>query len=233
MEKILIQGDRNKLIKLRNMVEKIKVILLLIPKILYFALPFNIEITYIENIHNPEQVIWRNSNEVIFVTRGKVYQYIVSENKNTFIREIEPNEFVGMDSDGELISCLFEHFTINSEDEFSTRFTVLEKDLYFFETIRPIHINEEEIIAVTAMDFLEEHFYRIDISNGKMKEIEEPKRRIWSLDISKDIYFKKGYVFNNQRYVIEDIYGNLYMYIKSSIYKDYLNRYILKILDLV
>ena len=197
--------------------------LMMILRILLTALPIQqgISVIEIENIHNPEQVIWKSEDEIIFVSKGEIWEYVVSKQEGSFVREREPNEFIGIGSDGEILSCVFEHFTINSMDEFSTKLTVFEKEYYFFETIRPIFLNENEIIAVTAMDFLEKHFYRIDISNGEMEEIEEPEEE------------EKGYIFNSERHVVEDMYGNLYVYVKRATIMDYLNRYILRILDLV
>lgn len=201
-------------------------VFMMVLELLLTALPIqqSISIIEVENIYNPEQVIWKSADEIIFVSKREVWEYVVSEKEASLVRERKRNEFIGIGSDGEILSCMFEHFTINSMDDFSTKLTVLEKEYYFFETIRPIFLNEKEIIAVTAMDFLEKHFYRIDISNGKYQEIEEPEE---------EIYSPKRYMFNSERYVVEDMYGNLYVYVERPSIMDYLNRYILRILDLV
>lgn len=188
-----------------------------------------VEIKIIENITNPQQVIWKNDNSILFVTDTNLWEYVISEDITTHITTREPNEFVGLDSNGDIVLCGIEHYTISSYDEFSTKFTVKDKltkkELYFFETIRPIHLDDEKIIAVTALDFLETHYYEIDITSGDKKEIKKPKKKKYALDIPHYIEFKKGYVRNEQRYVIEDIFGNLYIYIKKDLpskYSDYI-----------
>jgi len=196
--------------------EKIFSVLMMVLRFIFTALPLqqSISIIEIENIYNPQQIIWESEDVIIFVSKGEVWKYVVSERESSLVREREPNEFIGIGRDGEILSCVFEHFTINSMDEFSTKLTVFENEYYFFETVRPIFLNEEEIIAVTAMDFLERHFYRIDISSGEMEEIEEPKE---------DIYLAKRYLYNTKRYVVENIFGNLYVYVRNPSVMDYLN----------
>jgi len=193
-----------------------------------------IEETYlIENITSPEQIIWKSNDEILLIEEGKIYSHIISKRESTFIMERDPNDFVGIDSEGNIIFCSIEHFTISSMEEFSTKFTVLGKEYYFFETIRPIFLNENEIIAVTAMDFLEKHFYRIILKDGSMEEISEPNKRVFEIDIPKDIYVKKVYGRDSNLYIIQDIFGNLYVYIKRITRANDLNRYVLIILNLV
>jgi hypothetical protein len=109
------------------------------------------------------------------------------------------NEFVGYDNS--LMFCKIEHYIIQSEKEFSTKFTVLNKqrevvkELYFFETIRPLYINRDIIIATTAVDFLEKHFYKIYIESGEIEEI-----------FLKDVQKKENIV--NVR---EDVFGNIWV----------------------
>lgn len=192
------------------------------------------EVTYlIENITSPEQIIWKSNDEILLVEEEKIYSHIISNRETSFVMERNPNDFVGIDDEGNIIFCSIEHFTISSMDEFSTKFTVLGKEYYFFETIRPIFLNEEEIIAVTAMDFLEKHFYKIMLNDGSMEEIHEPKRRSFEINIQTDMYVKKVYGRDSNLYIIQDIFGNLYVYIKRVIRIDELSRYILTILDLV
>lgn len=193
-----------------------------------------IEETYlIENITSPEQVIWKSNDEILLIEEEKIYSHIISKRETSFLMERNPNDFVGIDAEGNIILCSIEHFTISSMNEFSTKFTVLGKEYYFFETIRPIFLNEEEIIAVTAMDFLEKHFYKIMLNDGSMEEIHEPKRRDFEINIPTDMYVKKVYGRDSNLYIIQDIFGNLYVYIKRVIRINDLNGYILTILDLV
>lgn len=151
----------------------------------------------IPNITNPQQIIWKDMDHVIFVKDENILEYDITEKSFLNVGTRKPNEFVGLDTNGDITLCGIEHFFINSEDEFSTLFTVKEKDLKFFPTIRPISLNGDIIIAMTALDFLEQHYYEISISSGEMKEIEEPK------DING--------VEDKTLYIEKDILGNMYL----------------------
>ncbi len=173
------------------------------------------EVESVGNITNPQQVIWRSDDKVILVTEKDIWEYIVSKRENKYIQQRESNQFVGIDKEGNILLCKIEHFTISSYGEFSTKFTVEKggekKELYFFETIRPIYLSEKKMVAVTAMDFLEKHFYVIDIASGEMREIEEPKKRRYKYSFPKKTDFKRSYMKNSNRYLIEDLFGNLYL----------------------
>jgi hypothetical protein len=173
------------------------------------------EVESVDNITNPQQEIWRGDDKIILVTEKDIWEYIIPERENKYIQQRESNQFVGIDKEGNILLCKIEHFTISSYGEFSTKFTIEKKEgrkeLHFFETIRPIYLSEKKMIAVTAMDFLEKHFYVIDIASGEMKEIEEPKKRKYKLSFPKDIDFKRSYMKNSNRYLIEDLFGNLYL----------------------
>lgn len=177
-----------------------------------------VDINMIANITNPQQVIWRSSDRIIFVTDEDIWEHVVSENSSIHIGKRKPNEFVGLDVDGSILLCEIEHYIISSPDEFSTKFVVKdynkdeEIEMSFFETIRPIYLDSEKILAVTAVDFLERHFYEIDIKSGEMKEIEEPKSKITPVYIPDDIDVKEIYSGEDGRHVIEDIFGNVYVY---------------------
>jgi len=172
----------------------------------------------VEGITSPQQVLWIDETRILFVVEEKILQYYSNKRGYEKIGERKVNELVGKRKNGELLFCEFEHFTIYSEDEFSTTFKVknekgeVEKEFKFFETIRPVYINEEYIVAITAVDFLEQHTYRIDIANGEKKEIYIPKKQIFRPDISDDISIKNVYEYNKKVYVVEDIFGNVYIY---------------------
>jgi hypothetical protein len=184
----------------------------------------DVQITMIGNITNPQQVIWVSDDITIFVTDGDIWEYSISQDTIKNIGTRKSNEFVGVDlskqASKELIFCQIEHFVISSYDEFSTKFTLSreseeeKKEFYFFETIRPIYIDEEKIIAVTAMDFLQEHFYTININTGEFREVENPKKKGFKLYVPEEIDFKNAYVRDSERYIIEDVFGNLYVFTK-------------------
>jgi len=153
----------------------------------------------IPNITNPQQIIWKDIDHMLFVKDADIFEYNVVEKTLENIGTRKPNEFVGLDENGNIVLCGIEHFIIDSEDEFSTVFTVNGKELKFFPTIRPISVIGDTIVAMTAMDFLEQHYYKISIASGEIKEIEEPK------NISDD---------NNENmalYVQKDMLGNVYL----------------------
>lgn len=129
----------------------------------------------IPNITNPQQVIWKDMDHIIFVKDADIFEYNIVEKALENVGQRKPNEFVGLDGDKNIVLCVIEHFLINSKDEFSTIFTIDGKELKFFPTIRPISLQGDTIIAMTAMDFLEQHYYEISIASGEMKEIDEPK----------------------------------------------------------
>lgn len=153
----------------------------------------------VANIVDIQQVIYVNTQRVLLVNEKEILEIDVLKRSVREIGEREGNEFVGYD-DG-LISCRIEHYIIQSEKEFSTKFTVLDserevvKELSFFETIRPLYIDGNIIIATTAVDFLEKHFYKIDIASGEMEEI-----------FLKNIPTKE-HVIN----VSEDVFGNVWV----------------------
>jgi len=176
----------------------------------------------IANVANPQQVIWRDDNRILFVLENELLEYNILENRETKVGERQPNQFVGIGENGETIFCDIAHYMISSPDEFSTKFTVRipgkgEKELYFFETIRPLKINEERIIAVTALDFLEKNYYSIDIKSGNKKKIPPPKKVKRRVLVPEGIQFKKAYIRNEDRYVVEDIFGNVYLFIQKAL----------------
>jgi len=172
----------------------------------------------VEGITSPQQVLWFNEESILFVVDEKILQYDLIKRGYEKIGERKVNELVGKRKNGELLFCEFEHFTIYSEDEFSTIFRVknskgeLEKEFKFFETIRPVYMNEGYIVAVTAVDFLEQHAYKIDMTSGEKKEIYIPQKQIFRPDIPEDISIRNIYEYDKKIYVIEDIFGNVYIY---------------------
>jgi hypothetical protein len=180
-----------------------------------------VDVNMVANITNPQQVIWKSSDEILFVTNGDIWEYDITEKSSKKVGERKGNEFVGLTNDGDIMLCEIEHFTISSYDEFSTKFVVKglnneeEREMYFFETIRPIYLDSEKILAVTAVDFLETHFYKIDIKSGEMKEVKEPKDNIAPVYIPEDIDIKDIYFGENGDYVLEDVFGNVYVCVKS------------------
>jgi hypothetical protein len=175
----------------------------------------------IADITSPQQVIWRDDNRILFVLEDKLLEYSLDDDTLIEIGKREPNQFIGIGRDDEIIFCKIEHYIISSSDEFSTKFTVElpneeNKELYFFETIQPLDINGQRIIAVTALDFLEKNFYIIDIENRKSRQIAPLKKVKRTVFVPKDIQFKKAYVRNKERYVVEDLFGNVYLFIKET-----------------
>ena len=180
------------------------------------------EFREIENITSPQQVIWRDDNRILFVLESNLLEYNIVEDTLLDIGERKPNQFVGISKDDEIILCDIEHYMISSHDEFSTKFKVeipkeKKKELYFFETIRPVYINEERIIAITALDFLEKNYYRIDIESGEKKQITPLKKVKRRILIPKEVQFKKAYIRNKDRYVVEDIFGNIYLVTREKL----------------
>lgn len=180
------------------------------------------EFREIANITNPQQVIWRDDNRILFVLEDELLEYRVDEDTVTNVGKREPNQFVGIGKDDEIIFCDIEHYIISSPKEFSTKFTIRipnkeDKELYFFETIRPLNINGEEIIAVTALDFLEQNFYKIDIESGDKKQIPPIKKEKRTVSVPKDIQYNKAYIRDEKRYIVEDIFGNVYLFIQEEL----------------
>jgi len=172
----------------------------------------------VEGITSPQQVLIPNQKSILFVQDEQIVQYDLDRRKYEKIGERKQNELVGIGGNGELLFCEFEHFTIYSEDEFSSIFRVknlegeIEKELKFFETIRPVYMNDRNIIAVTAVDFLEQHTYRIEVDSGEKKEIFVPRKQLFRPDIPKDILIRNIYEHERKVYVIEDLFGNVYIY---------------------
>jgi len=172
----------------------------------------------VEGITSPQQVLIPNQESILFVQDDQIVQYDLDRRKYEKIGERKQNELVGVGGNGELLLCEFEHFTIYSENEFSSIFKIknskgdIEKEFKFFETIRPVYMNEEYVIAVTAVDFLEQHTYRIERGSGNKKEIFVPRKQIFRPNIPKYILIKNIYEYERKVYVIEDLFGNVYIY---------------------
>lgn len=153
----------------------------------------------VANIVDIQEVIHVDTQRLLLVNEESILEMDVLQRDVEEIGKREGNEFVGYD-DG-LIFCRIEHYIIQREKEFSTKFTMLDsergvvKELSFFETIRPLYMDGDIIIATTAVDFLEKHFYKIDIASGEMEEI-----------FLKDIK-KKDMIVN----VREDVFGNVWV----------------------
>jgi len=174
-----------------------------------------IDFHMVDNITNPQQVLWKNENSLLFVIDGDIWEYSIESRKKSWVGRRKPNEFVGIDSNDNILLCEFEHYIIYSPDEFSTKFTVTRDDVisefYFFETIRPIYLDEEKVIAVTAMDFLEQYQYLIDLEEGSIREI-EIENRGFPVRVPKSIEVKDVHFLNKDIYVVEDVFGNIYLY---------------------
>ena len=127
------------------------------------------------NIVEVQQVIELVPQKVLLVNEKDILQLDVLSKDIKKLGERGGNEFVGYDNG--LLFCRIEHYIIDSEDEFSTKFTVLDeerdvvKEFQFFETIRPLYLDNNMIVATTAVDFLEKHFYKISVESGEMEEI--------------------------------------------------------------
>lgn len=196
-------------------------ILSIIKTILVFLLSFFVPLDLdnfhiIANITNPQQILSKKKNEIVLVKDRDIFLYRIKEKKSEKIAERSPNDFVGISKDGDILLCTIEHFLINSYDDFSTKFTIknleegTEKELKFFETIRPIYLDEEKIIAVTAEDVLEQHQYLIRLSDGYMQESYMEKRK-FPVKIPEDFDLKNLYYLKDGVYILEDIFGNLYL----------------------
>lgn len=218
---------------MQNILEKVVSFLFLIVNFflnLIFSISTNLipppdelfEVNMVANITSPQQVVWKSDDLIIFITDGDIWEYSISKDSSTNLGKREPNEFVGVGDDGQILLCTIEHFTISSPDEFSTRLVVKDtesdesKEMYFFETIRPISLDSEKIIAVTAVDFLEQFFYEIDIESGDMREIEEPRKNIRQIYIPEEVVVKDIDFSDSGDYVIEDIFGNVYVGIRRK-----------------
>jgi len=148
----------------------------------------------VDGITNPQQMVWVNPYTVVFAVDGNITKVNVFTKSTEYIGNIEPNVFVGVSNNKELQYCTIKHYLITSRDQFSTIFEIDGKELRFFETIRPIHWQGNIMIAQTALDFLEQHYYEIDTDNGDMKEIPHPPM-----------------LRNKAAYIEEDIPGDIYV----------------------
>lgn len=180
----------------------------------------------IDNVISPQQILQLSANELIFVINSEVLLYKTTSKELEVITYRKPNEFVGINN-GEILFCNFEHYSIDSPNQFSTKFSLYDskhnpiKDFLFFETIRPIEIVDNKIIAITAVDFLQKHKYSIDIGSGEKEEIpletsdedtlvEDSIRNQNGLDI------KQAKKIGENEYIIIDIFGNTYHYTQKE-----------------
>ncbi len=212
MGTILIRGN--------NIIFKYMIRILLIIFLLHtlaICCPLGKSLELIEGINSPDQIQWISDNEVLMVKNQDIYIYNIYSKSFIKLGERKPNSLVGLGLNNRLLFCEFEHFIIHSPEEFSTIFRIkdsegnLKKELKIFETIRPIFINEEEIFAMTAVDFLEEHYYKINIETEEKIEIENPIEES-TLDIPKYIDLRRAFLRNKDMCIIEDMMGNILLY---------------------
>lgn len=149
----------------------------------------------VRNVADVQQIIEVSPYKVLFVNESDILELNVFTRNVKSIGKRKGNEFV--DYSNGLIFCKVDHYIIQNENEFSTKFTVLDskrtvvKELWFFETIRPLYIERDIIVATTAVDFLEKHFYKIDIVRGDMEEIfleDIPNKRDLGVNVEEDIF---------------------------------------------
>lgn len=183
-------------------------------------------IDIIDNVISPQQVLKLSQNELIFVVNEEVLLYKTDSKELEVIANRAPNEFIGINN-GEILFCAFQHYTIDSPEQFSTKFLLYDskhnliKQFLFFETIRPIDIANNQIIAITAVDFLQQHKYSIDITSGERIEIaldtdEEDSTIEDNIRKPNDLNIKQIKKIGESEYVIIDIFGNTYHYITKE-----------------
>ena len=183
---------------------------------LFFSLFSQERVEYmLPNIVDVQQVIEITPQKVLLVNEGDILQLDVLSRDIEKVGERGSNEFVGYD--GGLLFCRIEHYIIDSEDEFSTKFTVLDEErdivseLQFFETIRPLYIDNNIIVATTAIDFLEKHFYKISIESGEMEEIflEDLGQKENITNVREDVFGNVWVSFSTKKVVLTHILAHL------------------------
>lgn len=147
----------------------------------------------VNGIVSPQQILQKDTQTLVFVDDGKIYELNLLSQELIFENEIQPNVFVGINEEGDLQYCEIAHFIIHSKEEFSTMFKVNGEQFSFFETIRPISWEGDRMIAVTALDFLEQHYYEIDTNTGEYHEVPHPPFELHDSDLV----------------VKEDVFGNM------------------------
>ena len=63
----------------------------------------------VAGIRNPQQVLWRNDYEAILVQDMDIFRLNILTREQKEIGERQPNEFVGLNSKGELMFCEIQH----------------------------------------------------------------------------------------------------------------------------
>jgi hypothetical protein len=170
------------------------------------------------NITNTDQIIYINEYKYILVDDENIFEFNALERSLTKVDKRKGNEFIGT-YNNKLLFCIIEHFLIYSADEYSTKFTILDsnrkviKNLKFFETIRPLYMNGQYIYAVTALDFLEQHRYVIDLQTGLLREVNTLPNRI-----NRSVHFDSD-MFGNVtvRYTIRDIIKTIIATLKPNL----------------
>lgn len=172
------------------------------------------------NIRDIQQVIRITPYKYLIINEKDILKINILTKKITKVGNRHSNEFIGYDNG--LIFCKIEHYIISSNKEFSTKFIIFDerrsviKELKFFETIRPLYINRNIIIATTAVDFLEKHFYKISIENSSIEEIflkEKYEKRFYP-NISEDI-FGNVWVNYSMRDIVKIIIATLRLNLKT------------------
>lgn len=177
----------------------------------------------LESVVNIDQVIWLDDSHTYIVSEEKVLLVDLRNGSRVESGERGVNELVGIDKEGDLLYCRFENFSISKIGEYSTYAKIynggreLIKEFKFLETLRPILLYDTKLVLVTALDILEERYFEADLGDGTYKEI-PVKFRDFNVYIPKGMQVKEVYYRSNDRYIVEDLFGNVYVRSKDDVY---------------
>ena len=203
-----------------TLIKKIITIISIIYNLLGGKKYFYIEPIY--NIYSAQKIIWLTEQDVIIVDKYDIYKYNIYTEEKIFLAKNDNDYFVGITSTEQLEYCSYTNRRISSLEEYSTTIDIYDDtntllhSYDYFETILPIYFRDNIIIAKTSVDFLEQHYYKIDIDTGEKEEY-YPNMVNKKYSVKKDIKVKVIFPLNEDIYFIEDIFGNLYLYRKIYI----------------
>lgn len=145
-----------------------------------------------------KQVFWFDSSNVLVVSDLTVYRYDIETKQEVVMKYIERNTVVGLDGE-EIVECKFKQFVKRNMDDVATTVFFKDKEFDFKDSVIPVYCNSNYIYLKNAFDFLEDYFYKINIKENKIEDIEEKEIKevidsIQTLDNRKVYISENGYV---------------------------------------
>lgn len=190
----------------------------------------------IEEVTNPQQIFWYKNN-LLVVKNSKIYELDLEERILQDFGIIDKDEILG-EMDGDLVFMKFQNHIIHSPEEKATDIEILDmkrEEVFsesFHETIKPVNIKKDFLIAEDNYLNSLQRTYKINLETGEIEhfeieddfeiqgeettEILKGDKILFNIPKMNDItsFSLNG---NLEKVAVVDIEGNIWIYFKKSI----------------